>query len=368
MLKAFNIFQCKKGRRDRRSFFTRKEEVSVMKKACLASMVALMVLVLVGWVTVKAQAQTIKLTYSCFFPDGHTQAKLARAWSKEVEDRTKGRVKIQFFPGGSLTKPPQCYDGVISKASDLGLSVLGFTPGRFPVVDTVGLPLGYTSGRIATGLSNEVYRHFKPKEFNDTEVMYFFAHGPGFTHTKGKPVRKLEDMKNFKFRVQANTELIVKQLGGKYRHGTINDAYGMFKRGEVDGSLHPLEANYGFKMGEVVNYITAAYPIAYTAVQFVVMNKDRWNALPEGIKKIIREINNEWIPQHGEAWDTIDAEGMRYFLDNGGQIIGLDRNEAARWKMAVAPIIDDYAKILSEKGLNGQEIVDFTIKTLNSMQ
>jgi TRAP-type C4-dicarboxylate transport system substrate-binding protein len=121
-------------------------------------------------------------------------------------------------------------------------------------------------------------------------------------------------------------------------------------------------------MGEVVNYITAAYSITYTAVQFVVMNKDRWKALPEDIKMIIREINNEWIPQHGEAWDTIDAEGMRYFLDNGGQIIGLDRNEATRWKMAVAPIIDDYAKILDEKGLKGQEIVDFTIKTLNSMQ
>ena len=227
-----------------------------MKKACLGWMVVLAVLFFVGWMVGEAKAQTIKLTYSCFFPEGHTQAKLAKAWCKEVEDRTKGRIKIQFFPGGSLTKPPQCYDGVISKASDLGLSVLGFTPGRFPVVDTAGLPLGYTSGKIATGLSNEVYRRFKPKEFSDTEVMYFFAHGPGFIHTKGKPVRKLEDVKNFKFRTQANTELIVRQLGGKYKNGTINEAYGMFQRGEVDGSLHPLEANYGFKMGEVVNFIT----------------------------------------------------------------------------------------------------------------
>lgn len=367
MLEAFKTFRWEEGVR-KSSFSIRKEEVSVMKKACLAWMAVCVGAFFLGSLTVTAQAQTMKLTYSCFFPGGHTQGKLASAWCKEVEDRTKGRVKIQFYPGGSLTKPPQCYDGVVSKASDLGLSVLGFTPGRFPVVDTVGLPLGYTSGRIATGLSNEVYRRFKPKEFNDTEVMYFFAHGPGFIHTKGKPVRKLEDMKNFKFRVQANTELIVRQLGGKYKTGTINDAYGMFKRNEVDGSLHPLEANYGFKMGEVVNYMTAAYPITYTAVQFVVMNKDKWKALPDDIKVIIREINNEWIPQHGEAWDTIDAEGMRYFLDNGGQIIGLDKNEAVRWKMAVAPIIEDYMKILNEKGLNGQEIVDFTIKTLNSMQ
>jgi len=345
-----------------------KEEVSVMKKACLALMVVLMVLVFLGWATVKAQAQTVKLTYSCFFPDGHTQAKLARAWCKEVEDRTKGRVKIQFFPGGSLTKPSQCYDGVISKASDLGQSVFSYTPGRFPVMDTAGLPLGYTSGKIATGVVNEVYRHFKPKELSETEVMYVHAHGPGFIHTKGKAVRRLEDMKGLKLRCQGVSELIVRQLGGVPKFSTITEVYGMVQKGTVAGASHPYEANEGFKLGELYNYATAAYSVAYTLPMFVVMNKDRWKALPDDIKATIREVNNEWIPQHGEAWDTIDAEGMRFFLNHGGQIIGLDSNEAARWKMAVAPIIEDYVKILNEKGLNGQDIVDFTIKTLNSMQ
>jgi hypothetical protein len=55
-------------------------------------------------------------------------------------------------------------------------------------------------------------------------------------------------------------------------------------------------------------------------------------------------------------------------LNQGGQIIGLDPKEAARWKAAVAPIIDDYVKKTNAKGLPGSEIVDFTIKTLNSLQ
>jgi TRAP-type C4-dicarboxylate transport system substrate-binding protein len=368
MLKAFKIFQCKKGGRNKSSFFTRKEEVPVMKKACSTLMAVLMVLTFVGWVTVKAQAQTIKLTYSSFFPDSHTQSKLAKAWCKEVEDRTKGRVKIQFFPGGSLTKAPQCYEGVVNKASDLGQSVFSYTPRRFPVMDTVGLPLGYTSGKIATGVVNEVYRHFKPKELSETEVMYVHAHGPGFIHTKGKAVRRLEDMKGIKLRCQGVSELIVRQLGGIPKFSTIGEVYAMIQKGVVAGASHPYEANEGFRLGELYDYATAAYSVAYTLPMFVVMNKDKWKALPEDVKRIIREINNEWIPQHGEAWDTIDTEGMRFFLNHGGQIIGLDRDEAARWKMAVSPIIDDYVKFLNEKGLKGQEIVDFTINTLNSMQ
>jgi TRAP-type C4-dicarboxylate transport system substrate-binding protein len=98
------------------------------------------------------------------------------------------------------------------------------------------------------------------------------------------------------------------------------------------------------------------------------MNKSKWNALPADIQKIIREINAEWAVKHGEAWDTSDMEGIAYFLSQGNEIIGLDPKEAARWKSAVAPIIDAYVKEMNEKGLNGQEIVDFTIKTLNSLQ
>jgi TRAP-type C4-dicarboxylate transport system substrate-binding protein len=101
---------------------------------------------------------------------------------------------------------------------------------------------------------------------------------------------------------------------------------------------------------------------------FVVMNKDKWKVLPEDIKNIIREINNEWIPQHGEAWDTIDMEGMRFFMDHGGQMNGLSSSEALRWKTAIIPIINDYVRFLDEKGLDGRGIIDFTNKTLNSMQ
>jgi TRAP-type C4-dicarboxylate transport system substrate-binding protein len=256
----------------------------------------------------------------------------------------------------------------VSGTSDIGQSVFSYTEGRFPVMDAVGLPLGYTSGKVATGVLNKVYRHFKPKELDDTEAMYFHAHGPGFIHTKGKGVKKLEDMKGLKIRSTGNSKLIIEQLAGISVKGTIGEVYGLVQKGAVVGSYHPLESNFGFKLGEVLDHVTAAYSVAYTAPMFVVMNKDKWKTLPEDIKSTIREINNEWIPQHGEAWDTIDMEGMRFFMDHGGQMNGLSSSEASRWKTAIIPIINDYMRILDEKGLDGRGIIDFTNKTLNSMQ
>ena len=315
-----------------------------------------------------SQAGPIKLTYSNFFPPTHIQSKLAESWSKEVENRTNGRVKIEYYAGQTLTKARQCYDGTVEGLSDIGFSVLAYTRGRFPVMSAVDLPLGYTSGKTATRVVNAVYEKFKPKELSDTQVMYLHAHGPGLVHTKDKPVGKLEDMKGLKFRAHGTSALVVSALGGTPVPKPMPETYQMLQKGVVDGAVYPLEANKGWKLGEVTKYCTAAFSAAYTTSFFVVMNKDKWNALPPDIQKIIKEINREWIVKHGEAWDSSDMIGIRYFLNQGGQLIGLDSKEAGRWKKAVSGIIDDYAAKLDKKGFNGREIVDFTIKTLNELQ
>jgi TRAP-type transport system periplasmic protein len=314
------------------------------------------------------QAAPVKLTYSCFFPPTHIQSKLAEEWSKEVEKRTNGQVTIQYFPGQTLTKAQQCYDGVVEGISDLGFSVLGYTRGRFPVMSAVDLPLGYTSGQAATRLINEVYRKFEPKELSDTKVMYLHAHGPGLVNTKDRAVRKLEDMKGLKLRSHGTSAETVKALGGTPVPKPMPETYEMLQKGVVDGAAYPLEAAKGWKLGEVTKYVVANFTSAYTTSFFVVMNKAKWDSLSPDIQKTIQEINTEWEEKHGLAWDESDLEGLRYFLNQGGQIIGQDGKEAERWRAAAAPVIDGYVKELDQKGFKGKETVDFIKATLDKLQ
>ena len=314
-------------------------------------------------------AGPVKLTYSNFFPPTHIQSKLADAWCQEVEKRTNGAVKVEYFPGQTLTKAKQCYDGTVEGLSDIGFSVLAYTRGRFPVMSAVDLPLGYTSGKIATEIVNLVLNEFNPKEFNNVKVMYLHAHGPGLVHTKGQPVSKIEDMKGLKFRGHGTSALVVKALGGTPVPKPMPETYEMLQKGVVDGAVYPLEANKGWKLGEVTDYVTAAFSAAYTTSFFVVMNKDKWNSLPPDVQKTIEAINAEWIVKHGEAWDSSDMIGTKFFLNQGGQIIGMDAKEQERWKAAVAPIIQNYVTNAKSKGIaNAQEVVDFIVKNLNERQ
>jgi len=199
-------------------------------------------------------------------------------------------------------------------------------------------------------------------------VMYLHAHGPGLVHTKGKAVRTMEDMKGLKFRGHGTSALVVKALGGTPVPKPMPETYEMLQKGVVDGAVYPWESNKGWRLGEVTDYCTAAFSAAYTTSFFVVMNKDRWNSLPADVQTTIREINKEWAVKHGEAWDSSDMEGILAFLNSGGEIIGVGEDEQARWKEAVAPIIDEYIKEKSAMGLPAQEIVDFTRTTLESLQ
>ncbi|MCJ2164820.1 MULTISPECIES: TRAP transporter substrate-binding protein [unclassified Pseudodesulfovibrio] len=310
-----------------------------------------------------ARAET-KLTYSNFFPPTNHQSKLAEAWCKEVEKRTHGKVVVEYYPGGTLTKAKQCYDGVVEGMSDIGLSCLAYSRGRFPVMAAVDLPLGYKTAAQATATANAVYEHFKPEELADVEPMYFNGHGPGLLFTVNKPIRTLEDIKGEKIRATGNSAKLVEALGGTPVAKPMPENYQLLQKGVVDGSMHPIESNKSFKLGEVCKYGTDDFAVAYTTVFFIVMNKDKWAAIDPESQQAIREINSEWAAKHAAAWDEADAEGRQFFVDKGGEIVELTAEQSAAWVQAAKPVLDGYVAEVNEKGLDGKAILEFTQSTL----
>jgi len=314
-----------------------------------------------------AQAKPVELTYSIFFPAPHKNTVLATQWAEEINKRTNGRVKITMFPGGTLTPADKCYDGVVKGLSDIGMSVVSYTRGRFPLTEVIDLPLGYKNGLAATKLVNAYYKKFKPKEFEDTKVMYLHAHGPGILHTK-KLVQKLEDLKGMKIRSTGTVAKIVAALGATPVAMPMPETYDALQKGIAEGVMCPVEALEGWKLGEVIKSTTLNYGSAYTIAFFVVMNKERWNSLPPDIQKIIEQVNEEWIEKTGKSWDEIDTSGMQFTKKLGNQVIQLSKEEDERWVKAVKPVFDDYVKAMKEKGLPGEEALKFCLEELKKLQ
>jgi TRAP-type C4-dicarboxylate transport system substrate-binding protein len=313
------------------------------------------------------QAKPIELSYSHQYPASHKSAILATEWAKEIETRTNGRVKITVYPGNTLTPADKNYQSVVNGVSAIGSSTLGYTRGRFPIMEVIDLPLGYKSANAAVQLANEVYNKYKPKELDDTKVMYFFAHGPGFFQTK-KAINKLEDFKGMKLRCTGLSAKVVSALGGTPVAMPMPETYDAISRGIVEGSVGPMEALYGWKLAEVIKFTDQNYGSAFSAAFYVVMNKEKWNSLPPDVQKIIEAVNTEWIPRAGKVWDDIDKEGTDFTLKQGNKIITYSKEETERWAKAVRPLLDEYVKNAKDKGLPGDDVLKFCLDRTSKLQ
>ncbi len=112
---------------------------------------------------IPGHCKTVELTYSIFFPATHGNTILATEWAKEIEKRTNGAVKINMFPGATLTPADQCYDGVVKGISDIGMSVLSYTKGRFPLTEVIDMPLGTRTGSRSLGCAMLTMTNSSPK-------------------------------------------------------------------------------------------------------------------------------------------------------------------------------------------------------------
>jgi TRAP-type transport system periplasmic protein len=339
-----------------------------MKKHLVLFVVILAFVLSMSAVAFKANAQTVTLRYSNFFPAPHKNSILADEWCKEIEKRTNGKVKFNYFPGATLTPAAQTYDSVEKGIADVGLSVLGYTMGKFPLTEVTDLPLGSQSGYLSTKLNNAYYQKFKPKELDGTQVMYLSGHGPGLLHTAKKQVTKLEDVKGLKIRGTGLSAKIIQHLGGAPVGMPMTDTYDSISKGVAEGVLAPFEAMKGWKLGEVCNFSILDYGASYSTDFFVVMNKAKWNSLPADVKQIIQKINEEWIEKQGKVWDEIDQEGKQLMMQPGKKIITLSKEEDARWIKAVRPILDEYVAQTKAKGLPGDEALKFCLDYIKTNQ
>lgn len=297
----------------------------------------------------------VNLKISNYFPPPSWQSKLLEEFGKELEARSAGRIKVQYFAGGSLLKAPATIKGIDSGIADIGLSHIEYTRGRFPVMEAAEMPLGYATAWVANEIMNDFYNKFKPKEFDDYKVLWFHACAPSVIIST-KPVRKLEDMKGLTFRAPGRFGDVIKALGGTPAPTPIMETYDAIAKGVIDGVFTPYETLKTFKFAEVAKYVTDTTFIGPCYPFYVVMNKKSYQKVPADLKDILDELSGEYRERYALMWNAIEFPGKAFGKEKGVEYIELPAEEKARWKQAVQPVIEGYVKDMVSKGYKETEV------------
>ena len=321
------------------------------------SQIAIAVIVTVLAAAAQAQ-QPIILKFSHVVTDDTPKGKGALKFKELAEAKTKGRVKVEVYPNSQLYKDREELEALqLGAVQMLAPSVSKFGPLGVRKFEVFDLPYMFADekslARVVEGpVGTGMFKLLEPKGISG--LAYWFN---GFKEfTSNKPLRKLDDFKGMKIRIQSSTviEGEIKALGAIPQVMAFSEVYTALQQGVVDGEENTPSNKYTQKMHEVQKHMTMS---DHGVVMYaVVVNKKFWDGLPPDIRKSLNEAMAEstkyvWQIAKQENDDAV----AKIKAAQTTEIYVLPPAEKAVWRKAMLPLYQQYEDVVGKETLQAIE-------------
>lgn len=312
-----------------------------------------------------ARAETV-LTVSSWLPPKHViVAEMLVPWAAQVEEATEGRVKIKILPK-ALGKPPAHFDIARDGLADITFGIHGYQPGRFVLNSIAEVPfLGNDAEDISVAYWRMYEKHLAAaNEHKGVKLLTLFTHGPGQIMNTKQEITEISQLKDMKMRIGGG---IVKDVTANF--GIVQlfkpapQVYELISRGVADGVMFPLEAIDGFKMENIIKYVTRIPGGLYNTSFFFVMNEDKFNSLSAEDQAAIDSVSGEkFARMAGKAFQKRDDTGLEKFHAAGGKITDAPAGMITEIQGYVTDVEAGWAEKVSKLGLDGAQLL-YEMKT-----
>lgn len=289
-------------------------------------------------------------------PQANVPKHILSVWADKVEKASGGRIEIQHFPSMQLGgKPPELIDQAIDGVADIIWTVSGYTPGRFPRTEVFELPFMMTDAEAASRAYWTLAQETMKDDFKDFHALGLWVHGPGLIHSKA-PIRSISDLNGVKLRAPTRTtNMLFSSLGATPVGMPVPAVPEALSKGVIDATVIPWEVTGALKVPELVtNHTTFPNASLYTSTFLFAMNKDKYNSLPDDLKKVIDDNSGlEFSAFAGKTMQNDDGPAREAAAARGNNIIDLTPAEIDAWRAAAQKVTDAWVKEMDEKGVDG---------------
>ncbi len=253
-----------------------------------------------------AQPKAIKWRMQSLYASNTMTGKFNVRWAKAITELTGGRLHIEFAEPGAIVPPAETFQNVSNGTVEVAGSYGAFHRGIMPEIDIEdGLPFAWETPQEChdayynRGLLEEIRKIYA--EHNIFYVAPTYCNII-YGYPTVKPVRKPSDFKGMRMRDLGLSADWLSHFGAAPTALPAAEMYMALKMKTIDGVHYGTASLEDFKLGEVCKYYLLE-PNTGTTVNNIYANMKAYNALPDDIKKIVRDYSQTFTLPVTMEWD-----------------------------------------------------------------
>jgi tripartite ATP-independent transporter DctP family solute receptor len=276
--------------------------------------------------TAAASAQTV-LKAADVHPPGYPNVVAIENLGKKLEAATKGKYKLQMFPGGVLGGEKEVVEQAQVGAIQIARISLGVLGPVVPDVNVFNMPFVFRDEAhmrkvIDGAIGDELLAKITASPARLVALGWMDS-GSRSLYTK-KPVRKPEDLKGMKIRMMGNPLFVdtMNAMGGNGISMGHPEVFGALQTGVIDGAENNPPTLFTSNQYTTVKYYTQTNHLIIPEI--FVMSKVTWDKMSKDDQALVKKFAREAQLEQRALWDKSVADYTQKLKAAGIEFITTD--------------------------------------------
>ena len=293
-----------------------------------------------------AQAKEKKITAKIadiLSPD-HPHSTTMQFFAEKVRERTKGRVEFQVFHSAQLGQTKDLFMGAQTGSIEMAKMPMSFSGEWIPESKVWDLPYLFNiREELWRVIRSNVGKRFMTEFYPRLGLAgVFWVDDGGRSIYAGKPVRKPEDLKGLKIRVQPSDIHIqaINEMGVIGTPLAFGEVYLALQQKVLDGAENSPALFWTSKHWEVSKVYSLTEQ--FWSVSAFIANKKWWDGLPKDIQAELLAAGQEAEKYFLDTYIALEGKAIGLVKEKGVTVVtDVDK---ATFEKRIQPVYDTFVK------------------------
>jgi TRAP-type C4-dicarboxylate transport system substrate-binding protein len=297
-------------------------------------------------------------------PQNSVAGVFLQKWADDVTAASNGLLKVTAYHGGVLGTQKDMYDMLKNGTIDIAWGSVSASAGNFPMSEVFTLPmLGFDDAMAATSTYMDLWEQtdYLQNEYSNFHVilLHTFCDFTVTFRNEGVAFNGLSDIKGKNIRTVGTwVTQFCSNIGASPVTVAASEVYSSLEKGLLDGAM--LDWNF-IRSYKIYEQCKTFYDTKLMfGPDFLIMNKDTYETLPEEAKTVIDAYSGkEKAIEMAQAYMESRDFCLEEIPKNGGAIIEPNAQLMDELNVVAKGVWDTWVQENTAKALPAQEVFDF---------